>query len=192
MRCSPFGLIAVLASAACTGRLEAQSGIRKMACAVDSAWNPLTPQAPTYDERIAFRLPEYAGVSRDTGLQSASSRIVRLTDLRVAPTAEIVVRAEVRDEGHGAQRTRFVQVTYSYRELRSWLECYLRDAGIRNLTTWTVSVRRNRVGLGVAADSIRAKVLEDIQRLGLPVEAFDVQVEVIRVGAVWPLSNEEL
>ena len=151
------------------------------ACAIDSTWKGLLPRPgpPPFDERVAFAVPQYAGIARDTGALGQSSLVVTLTDLGSARKADSVIR---RERGREIlARTRFVQVTYSYRQLRSWLECYLRGSSAGGLTAFGVSTRLNRVALGVAADSLRPAVAANIRRLGLPLEAFDIQVEVVRL-----------
>jgi hypothetical protein len=161
------------------GLLQAQATNARADCPIDSSWANWAPRPPSYDERIALQLGEYAGVARDTGVQRESVTVVMLTSLGAAERARSIVQRELTNGTRPPQRYRFVEVTYSYRQLRSWLQCWLAGGGVRDLTAWGVSVRRNRVGLGVAADSIRPRVLEAVRRLGLPTEAFDVQVEVV-------------
>lgn len=149
-------------------------------CAIDSTWRLFMPRlgrALPPDERVAFHVAEYAGVFRDTGALRETVLVVQLTDVEAAPEAMLVVRREwMLGHNQATVPMRFSRVAYSYRQLRSWLECYLRGAGAGDITTWGVNTFRNRVGLSVGADSIRPKVEAELRRLGLPVEAFEITV----------------
>lgn len=107
----------------------------------------------------------------------------RLTDVGSASDAFPVIRRELeRSLIVVPRQIRFVRVAYSYRQLRSWLECYIRDGGVVDVTIWPVRTTDNRVGLSVAADSVRSRVEARLRRLGLPREAFDISVGWVSVG----------
>lgn len=165
-------------------------------CAIDSTWQPFMPRLDRPlppDERVAFHVAEYAGVVRDTGAVRETSLVVQLTDVEAAPEAMLVVRRQwVLGHNQATVPMRFVKVSYSYRQLRSWLECYLRGAGAGDITTWGVNTLRNRVGLSVRADSIRPKVEAALRRLGLPIEAFEIRVGWVETTALPPSINEAL
>jgi hypothetical protein len=153
-------------------------------CEIDSAWTRFGARPPDLDERIAFRAPEYAGLYRDAASPAESSFVVMLTDPDASPHVTRIVREELARGYRLNANLRVARARYSYRELRSWLECYLRGAGAGHLSSWGLGIKRNRVTLGIAADSVRRRVEEDIRRLALPPEAFDIQVSQVRVGAL--------
>jgi hypothetical protein len=157
-------------------------------CPIDSTWQPFMPRRDRPlppDERVAFHVAEYAGVYRDTGTLRETGLVVQLTDVEKAPEAMLIVRKEwMFGHNQASVPMRFTRVTYSYRQLRSWLDCYVRGAGAGDITTWGVNTLRNRVGLSVRADSIRPKVEAELRRLGLPVEAFEIRVGWVQTTAL--------
>ena len=91
------------------------------ACAIDSAWTAWAPRPSHLDERIAFQVSEYAGMSREPDAPGdVDLLVVQLTEVEKAPDALIVIRRELERAYHRAPRhVRFIKVKYSYRQLCS-------------------------------------------------------------------------
>lgn len=175
-------IVALMACASRTAVVDAP--VVAVACAIDSAWQQPGREA-SFDERVAFQIGTYSGMYRDAGASGDSIRnVVLLTDVEAAPEVVPILRRELeRYSRANVPRFRFRRAKYSYRELRSFLECYIRGAGARHLSGWSVDISQNQVTLSIPVDTLRARVVEEIRRLRSPRDAFDIRTMVVKVGA---------
>jgi hypothetical protein len=128
-------------------------------------------------EDIAREVPGYAGHWYDEN----GDRVVQLTDLAYQDQALRVIDSRPQPEpADGEKRTgatRFVQVRYDFATLRDWRN-RASDAvlNVPGAVFTDLNEVQNRVGVGIADESARAGVEEQLKAAGVPLEATLVEV----------------
>ena len=138
-------------------------------CVVDTRWR----HAEATDARVARQVPEYAGAYAE----STATNTIFVTDLASRERARRSLEQAL-TERFGAylfKLTRYQRVTFSYRQLQSWLECFLNAARPGDIRSAWLSPQENRMRLQVSDDSARIRLEALARVLDVPSNAFVIQ-----------------
>jgi hypothetical protein len=138
-------------------------------CDSKAAWDIVVAYAgPGWPSmRLAMVVPEFGGAYVDTVLK------VYVTDLSARDRLREAID-RYNSYGRRGREVRFIQGTYSYRDLRAWGQCILPYTP-RGVASYEVSERDNRNKFTVVTDAARQDLETVISRLDLPRAAFIIE-----------------
>jgi hypothetical protein len=117
-------------------------------------------------QRLACALPEFGGATIDsTGVLN-----VFLTNLRIFPRANRIVRYELELDRRSQLQFRFIQGDFSYQELDSMIRKLLPYLGA-GIASVTIDEWVNRLRIAFVTDDARARLERAIEELKLPRKA---------------------
>lgn len=125
---------------------------------------------------LVDQIPGFGGLFYD----SARRLNVYLLDPRVEPTASMVLEDYLTARGREGSRDVANMVVhqgrYDFRQLASWRRAIAHEVALDGLTQTDVDEGRNLVVVGVRGEEFLPGYIQEIERLGVPLDAFRVDV----------------